>query len=371
MIIWLAAIIPIVVLVFLLLNYREQLAGIEVALLIAVPVVIIWIVKASAEYLQTQDIEYWGGWTTDTRYYEEWNEYIHRTCTRCSSYNSKGECSSYTTYDCSYVEDHPAYWEINGSNGERVSIGPSKFELLCKQFGNKQFVNMHRNYYTKNGDMYQGKWAGNAEAIEPITTQHEWSNRVQASKSVFRFQEVKDKTGLYDHPGIVDGYRQPVVLGSIAQSSGTKRMEYWNAVLGAKKKVRIYTLIYRNLPLQKALDQQALWTGGKKNEFDVAVGLDNKDHVQWADVFSWSDIESLKVEAKNYVIEQSTFNLAGFADWLGPQIDKRWVKKNFHDFDYLSVEPSTGSIILAFILSLIASIVAAIIAVKNDLRSDE
>ena len=372
MIIWMAAIIPVVTLIYLLVFYRKELVWPEVAALVGIPVIIIGIVKVSAEYSQTRDTEFWGGWVTDTRFYEDWNEYVHRTCTRqnCSGSGDSRTCTT-ETYDCSYVHYHPEFWEVNGSNGERVGIGRDRFEFLCKQFDNKVFVDMKRNYHTNDGDMYMGKWKGEADRLEPITSQHTWENRVQASRSVFRFPEVKDRSGIYDYPAISEGYRQQVVLGATKQLDGVKRMEYWNAVLGARKKVRIYTLLYRNLPLQKALDQQSLWMGGNKNELNVAVGLDNEDRVQWAHVFSWSEIEGLKVEAKNYVIGQSTFSLVGFADWLGPEVNKRWVKKNFHDFDYLRVDPPLWAVILAFILSLISSGIAAYVSVTNSKRSNQ
>lgn len=368
MVIWLSMIIPVGTLVYLLCCHRKDLIWQEVVILLAVPAVIIGIVKATAEFSQTRDTEYWGGWVVDTRHYEDWNEYIHKTCIRsypCGT-DSNGNTKHCTeTYDCSYVDYHPEYWEIRGSNEEKINISRERFELLCQKFGNKSFVELNRRYYTNDGDVYIGKWTKEEDLLEPIASIHTWENRVQASKSVFKFPEVTDKSGLYEYPDIQNSYRQSVVLGAINQPTGVKRMEYWNAVLGAKKKVRMYTLIYRNLPMQKAMDQQSLWMGGNKNELNIAVGLDNADAVQWAHVFSWSDIESLKVEAKNYIVGQSTFNLAAFADWLGPEVQKRWVKKNFHDFDYLSIDPSLWGIILAYVLSLAASLVTAYFVVNN------
>lgn len=370
MIIWGAFIIPIGVLVYLLFCYRRELVWWELLVLLAVPALIIAIVKATAEYSQTRDTEYWGGWAVDVRYYEDWDEYIHQTCTRTVSCGK--DCTTTQVYDCSYVDYHPEYWELNGSNGENVRIGRERFEFLCNQFGSKNFIDMNRNYYTTDGDMYIGKWDGKTELLEPVTSIHSWENRVQASRSVFKFEEIKDRGALYDYPGLSDGYKQPVVLGnlSVNQSLGVKRMEYWNAVLGARKRVRLYTLIYRNQPMQKALDQQSYWMGGNKNEFNIAVGLDNDDRVQWAQVFSWSDIEGLKVDAKNYIIGQSTFNLVAFADWLGPEINKRWAKKNFHDFDYLSIDPPLWAIILAYVLSVLSSFGVGIWVVNNENREE-
>lgn len=369
MIIWLAAILPVIVLAYLLSFHRKELVAWEVIILIVVPTIIVAGVRFTSEYAQTRDIEYWGGWVTDTRYYEDWNEYIHRTCTR-QSCSGTGENRSCTTefYDCSYVQYHPEHWEVRGSNNECIGIDRGRFDGLCSQFGNKSFVDLHRHYHTNDGDMYVGRFFGEREKLEPLTTSHSWENRVQASHSVFKFPEVEDRSGLYDYPGI-SAHRQPVVLGATKQTDGVKRMEYLNAVLGAKKKVRIYTLLYRNQPQQKAFDQQTYWKGGNKNELNIAVGLDNQDRVQWSKVFSWSDIEDLKIETQNFIINQSTFSLSGLADWLGPQVEKRWIKKNFHDFDYLSVDPPLWAIILAFILSLISSIVTAILVVKNEERS--
>lgn len=340
--------------------------------MLAIPVVIVLICKYTCESVQTRDIEFWGGWTKTVEYNEDWDEYIHRTCTRsypCGS-DSKGNtryCSE--TYDCSYVDYHPQYWQLNGSNGEGISVSQGKFEELAKRWNSRQFVDMHHHYYTKNGNRYVATWNNDRATIETITTQHTWTNRVKASKSVFNFEKVDPtKLGLFAVPDL-NGYQQRVILGDSSTTTvkADADLAYYDATLGAKKRLRCYILLFQDKPIQAGVDQQAYWKGGKKNEFVVTIGIDKAWNVQWCYVFSWSDVEQLKVDTKVEVMSMTKLNLNHLVEFLGVQLGKRFIKKNFHDFDYLSVDPPGWVIGLTFALTTIASVVTAICSVVNEI----
>lgn len=369
--IWFSLLIPTIVLIVLILKFNEKLVFPEVIGLVLAPIAIALICKYTCQYVQTKDIEFWGGWGRSAAYFEHWNEYIHQTCTRsypCGS-DSKGNTTYCTeTYDCSYVADHPEYWQLNGSNGEELDITKGRFEELSKRWNNRSFVNMHRNYYTINGNKYNATWDNKRETLEPITSQHNWTNKVKASKSVFNFQPVDPKKyGLFEYPPITEGYRQINILGDSSTTTVkcNTDLSYWNAVLGAKKRMRVYILIFKDKPIEAGIEQQAYWKNGKKNEFVVTVGIDKEMNVRWCYVFSWSDIEQLKVDAKNLILNSRKLDLDLFIQWFSAESQKKFVKKNFHDFDYLSIDPPGWVVLLSIILAAITSIGIAIYSVKK------
>lgn len=358
--------IPIITLTFLLIFFRKALVWQEVILLLITAPILTLIFNLCAEKALTHDTEYWGGYTQQATYEEDWDEYIHRTCTRTVSCGK--DCTTVETYDCSYVDYHPETWWISGSNGESIYIPKSRFDLLCNQFGNKTFKDMNRHYYTNDGDAYFTVWDKKEETLDTITTKHSWENRVQASGSVFKFQEVDPKKfGLYEYPNIVNDYKQQSYMGPdmVGVSTGVKRLDYWNAILGAKKRVRIYVMIYKNKPMEAAFEQENYWKGGNKNELNICVGLNDTNQVQWAHTFSWTPKEILKVEVNNFVLSKSTFNLTDLAEYVGPAVQQKWVKKNFREFDYLSVEPPQWVVYVGLTISLLVSIIIAIVSVNN------
>jgi len=370
--IWFSMIIPFVVFILVLIFFHHKLNFLEIGLMLALPLIIVFICKVSAEYVQTKDKEFWGGWVKSAEYYEDWNEYIHQTCTRsypCGS-DSKGNTQYCTeTYDCSYVQYHPEYWQVNGSNGEEIEVGKNKFEELAKRWNSRKFVDMKRRHYTNDGDKYVANGTVERSLIEPITVEHSWTNRVQASRSVFKFPEVDPKKyGLFEYPSITDWYRQKMILGD--ESTGTFKansdLAYWNAMLGAKKRLRCYILIFKDKPIESAIEQQSYWQGGNKNEFIVSVGVDKDLSVKWCHVFSWSEREGLKVDVKDYVLSMKKLDLEKLIEWMAPQLDTWFVKKNFRDFDYLQVDPPGWMIGLTFFLTALCSVVTAVVSVKNE-----
>lgn len=110
MIVYLAILIPVLAGIILWAFFKHKTTWWEFAIPFAVSLVLIATFKACSVKTQTDAVEYWSGYVTHANYYEEWNEYIHRTCTRSCGKN----CT--TTYDCSYVETHYAYWEMLDNN---------------------------------------------------------------------------------------------------------------------------------------------------------------------------------------------------------------------------------------------------------------
>lgn len=369
MIIWSAIILPLLLAGILYVIWNHRITWWELCLQITVPIIMIAGAKGCIETSQTTQTEYWGYSTTQAEYYEAWNEKVHcRHEIPCSHpvYSKDSNGKKYRSgwkhsndgYEHAFdVDEHDPYWQLVVSSGNTISVSQSTYNRLVGQFGNNTFVDLHRKYYTRNGNKYYARWMGEWDRCEPVTESHSYENRVQASKSVFNFATVNPKDhNLFEHPGI-SGYTQRCVLGEPGPSTvqGEKKIAYLNATLGASNQVRLYVLVWKNEPIQAAIDQEAYWKAGNKNEFVTCIGVNDAYEVQWSHVFSWSEMETLKAEAKQKITDQKELDLVAYADWLSQAIPEKWKRKNFHDFDYLTVDPPLSSMIWTFVITFLVS----------------
>jgi len=363
MIIWTAMLVPTLTAIILAVLFRKKVTWWEYLLMFAVPAMLIGGVKVSVEAAQVRCTEYWGAYLTEANYYEDWNEYIHKICSEsypCGT-DSEGNTTYCTRfYDCSYVDYHPEYWEVENSIGESFRVSKNYFEDLCKMWNNRTFVDMARNFHTDDGDAYTTKFDKEPAHLIPTTTEHIYENRVQASHSVFNFREFKkgeaSALGLYDHPP-VKGFTQNCILGPWAsaqdEGKGEKAIAFLNAVFGKPSKVRVYLLLWMNKPLSISHEQEAYWKGGNKNEVVVCVGVDPSYTPQWARVFGWTKNETLKIEVRNRIMSQKKLDVVDLAHALELQILGKTIRRDFREFSYLTVDPPMKAVIWTFVLTFI------------------
>ena len=381
MIIWLALVLPIPAVAVLYWKFHHRIVLWEVLIMFATPVVCVSVGKLLVDAVQSRDKEYWGGWVTQAEYYEDWNERVNCrhpiSCTHPEySTDSKGKRyqsgykhlndGHYHSYD---VDDHDPYWEVATSNGHSMKVSQQKFEALATRFGNRAFVELNRSFHTDDGDKYVALWKGERERLEPATTEHSYENRVQASTSIFNFPEIDPRENdLYEYPPITEQYYQRCVLGDAGPTTvdGEKRFQELNALLGREKELRLYVLVFRDRGMQAATDQMTYWKGGNKNELVSCVGVDANSVVQWAYVFSWTEVESIKVEARDFLAGQKALDLTAYAAWLEPVLRERWIRKRFEDFAYLTVEPPGWVIMTTFIVTFLATGAVCVFAIIND-----
>ena len=77
------------------------------------------------------DTEYLGDYVTKVRHYDEWDEWVHRTCTRTYKV---GNTTRTQTYDCSYRRYHPEKWSYFDSRGnEHFIYSKKEFDIIKKQ----------------------------------------------------------------------------------------------------------------------------------------------------------------------------------------------------------------------------------------------
>lgn len=337
-----------------------------------VPLLAIFIGKQASITSQIQDTEYWNSYATKAVYYEYWNEYIHKTCSERirTGTDSKGN-AIYTTrfYDCSYVESHSPYWEIKDNMGQVMRISASFYKQLHEQWDNQVFIDMHRPYYTVDGNAYLVSFTGKFEDVFPICKTYTYENRIQCSKSVFNFQKVdsvmQKKYQLFNYPK-PEVFAYNPILG-YSDPKASLKLQRFNAQYGATKKIHMLLLVFKDQPIDAAIMQENYWKGGNKNEFILCVGLCS-NRIDWARVISWTDVEDLKIRVARKVKEMGTFNVDSVIDCMASETSIHFVKKSFKDFNYITVEPTMQATIITFIVTLLVSVGLIVFVVNNEFR---
>lgn len=367
--IWGALIFPIVAIILASIFFTKHMAWWEYLLLLFAPLACIAIAKEISIYSQTSDTEYWNSYAVKATYFEDWNEYIHKTCSETYSCgtDSKGNTKTCTRYyDCSYVDYHPEYWQVEDNLGNTYNVSQDMFVRMTVDWKNKTFVDMNRGFYTNDGDAYVTMFNDSLSAMYPICESHTYENKIQCSKSVFNFKEVDSNTikqyQLFNYPSC-NTFNYNPILGYDDPKASLKLQRY-NALYGASKKVHMLILIFKDQPIEAAFEQMNYWKGGNKNEFILCIGLSG-NNIQWTKVISWTDNEVLKIEVAQKV-KTMGFDMNKIIDYMSQEVLTQFVKKSFKDFNYLSVEPTKTAVIVTYIIVFLLTVGLMIFSIAND-----
>lgn len=379
--------IPVIFAILLILFFSKKVTWWEMILPTVVGLVMIFGMKGCMRMSNVSDTEYISHHVVKAVYEEHWNEWIKKTCSEryaCGTETyTTGSGSSRTThtrtkyctryYDCSYCQDHPAKWYIVDDNGDSYSITQQKFEELCAKWNSRAFVEMNRRAYTIDGDEYVTTWNSDRSTVMATHETHTYENRVQASHSIYNFAEVSDsdkvQNHIFEYPEIA-GYSQNCIMSynyAVSQQQQDKANEI-NAMLGKKKQVHYFVCVWKGVPYQASVVQQAYWKGGNKNELIVCVGLDANNNVSWANVITWSEKDIVSIKIRDYVngYKGKPLDLNKLSDFSYDVIDESWERKSFHDFDFLEIELSNGQVAWIYIVVLVLTIGLSFYAVAND-----
>ena len=358
---WIGIFMPVAVAILLLIFFRKSVTFWEVGLLIVPSALLILIMNLIMVSSNESDTEYLGSYITKVVYYQAWDEEVHcRHSYDCNCSKDKdGHESCSTCYEHAYdVDYHPEHWTKVSNTGEEYEISKQNFLELQKQFATKPyFVELNRDYHSIDGDAYYTDWNKKPETSDIVTTEHTYKNKVQASKSIFKFDVIDEKAKkdwqLYDYPKKLWLY-QPMVLGRGVDYNTDKKLQYLNGYYGVNKQFRMYILFFKDQPLEVAFKQRSYWEGGNKNEFIVCVGINKLGQYKWCKCFSWMDKPDLEVRVESWFNDDKnnhSLSLEKFADWMPKQIEQHWQRKHFKDFEYLDVEISGTQ--LAWILWIV------------------
>jgi hypothetical protein len=382
MIIWFAILIPIICSFFAFIIWRKQLVIGEVLFPTVVCLVFIAVFKFTVEKIQTTDTEYQGAIITTVDYYEPWETYVRKTCSRTYKCG-KSTCTSY--YDCSYCDYNQAKFIAYDDDGRSFSVSKDLYVKLIGQWNTKQeFHELNRSINHslscgKDGDMYRITWNNEIKTVEASVLAKSYENRVQAAQSAFNYEVIEDeqarKIGLYIYPKIYQFYRQTGIMGLDDSYNNKDEVcryyEYINGDMGPTKKVKLFVLVYKNKPLDIASKQESYWCGGNDNEFVVCIGTDSNKRLQWVKPFSWTKNRRAIVEAREEIMSDSIFDPLKVANILHKNvIPNHFKRRDFKEFSYLTVEPPLWAIITTYVITALITGVSLYWGINNDYEND-
>jgi hypothetical protein len=377
MIIWLSFFIPILTTIVLLLFWGKKVAWFELVIKIVAVFLVILCAKGCSTAFLTDDDEFWTYKAVSVWHEDEWDEWIEKTCTEeyaCGT-DSKGNTKYCTrTYDCSYRDYHPDEYYFVDEYGSQHSISKEEYLKYRDMWGNNSFVEMNRDFYHIDGDAHKSVWDGKRTSIKIFVDKHTYENKIIASKNVFNFEKIAPeeavKRGLFDYPNT--NYKPSVlsVKNWPWKEAFNKDADYTNAVLGPKKQVRIWYVLFDNKPSLTGRWQESYWQGGNKNEFVICVSLDKAGKVQWCHVFSWTDNRYPVVKVQHLIAEQGIFDPLKTNLEVEKILQAQFERKHFKDFSYLEIEPTNAAIIWTYILVILFSVGSSVWIIMNEIDED-
>jgi len=339
--------IAIIVAFILYKKKKKELVWWEYVIFLGGSISLYLLLKLFLVKLITTDTEFLGGYITKTTYYEPWNEKVTVTKTKT---DSDGNTITYEEEEIKYHYEKYTY-NTNLDNNE-IRCSKKEHEEIKRLFGvYPEFKDMHRKYYTEDGDSYVYNWNKSDLTMRTITKTNLYKNPMKCSNSIFRLTKGKKDSRLFDYPEI-ERKDQRVILG-IKKTLSDQRLRVLNSKLGKNYQIRVFLLVFpESYGIKTAIDQKNYWEGGNKNELVICVGVKN-DSVKWCYPFSWCDNPEVETKIKAWYIDNPKFNITALCDYLDPTIRKYWVRKEFKDFDYITTDISIGYDIILFILVLI------------------
>lgn len=382
MAVYLAFLIPVVFAILLFIFYRHQTQWWEVSIPMVATVIFILIAKAICVHSLTEDTEWLGGYVTEVQYYQPWDEQvscrhpIYCSRTVCSGSGKTRSCHT-ERYVCGHmhpydVDYHPEHWEAITTLND-FGISQSRYNQLVLQFGTgKQFVDLHRHYHSIDGDMFSTKWDHNDEKLEPVAQEETYENRPKASHTIFHFQDL-DSTEIatykpFDYPPVID-HKQKTLLG-YSDEKAHHELQVVNSEFGKSKQVRAFLLVFKNQPREAGLIQERYWQGGNKNEIVVCVGIDKDDNIMWGHTFSWTESTGVKIKIRNAIENEQKINLSQIVNVIQDEVKFEWKRKDFHDFDYINIDPTITQIIVIYILTILVNVGLAWWIIVNDFTDE-
>lgn len=368
----LVLLIPFITCLVLFIFFRSKVNIIEYLCTLASSFLLYSIFYFVSKSIVESDTEYLGSYVESIYHEDDWDEWIHKTCTRKvpSGRDSKGNTIYKTeTYDCSYRQYHPDKWYAKPNIGSSFIIDKYEYDYWRKIWDTPEiFIDKKRRYYTIDGDAQRYDRSNEILKFWNITESHGYSNPIMRSDNIYSRKKVKNKTGLYEYPEIKNR-DQKNILGISVPSSIDKKWRYINSYYGYKHQIRIYLMFFHNKNADIAFDQINYWEGGNKNEFLIMIGLDGTANIQWAKCHSWSDKPVMDVNIESYISSfiGKNIDLNILADKVISELPN-WKRKEFKDFEYIDYEMSSTLYIWLIISMVLLSIICAYVSVTNKLN---
>lgn len=311
----------------------------------------------------THDTETWSGVITQTTYYGAWVEQYEQSHTEtyaCGS-DSKGNTRYCTrTYYTTEYAHHGGDWDVNrdfGTIQDAPDVSQEFHNYVKNNFGGKidsrytQSCTCGGHYYSGDQNAYVTQ--NHTGYIHPVTMTKSFENRIKAAPSLFSYPKVPTNITVFTWPINPDWNNSERVLGTAKFLIDTRNWDILNTTLGPAKKVNLIVVGFpAGYSMETAKWQEASWIGGKKNDLIICFAGGSKNSpAEWAYVFGWTEKTIVKVNLQD-IFTQNPINNS-IIEKVSNEVASNYVKKDWHKFDYIRIEPPTWSYWVYLVMMLL------------------
>lgn len=312
----------------------------ELGVQLAAEALVVGIAALIVSHANTTDVETWNGRVASKR--QEWTSCEHSYPCNCHTDSCGKDCTT-TTCDTCYDHANDWNWTVTTTNQEKIRI----------------------RRVDRQGVREPPRWTS-VTIGEPTAIAHDYTNYVKAAPgTLFKKQGLSAKYAavLPLYPEVHDYYREDRVITAGVE---LKRHKAWNeaiaavnADVGAAKQANVILVLVKDQPEDYALALEEAWTGGKKNDVVLVVGLTSEDQPPaWAYVMAWTDAALFKVRLRSDILAAGPLDLDRTMAILRADVGELFVRKPMADFQYLesSITPTPLQWVVAMLVSLAVSV---------------
>lgn len=286
----------------------------------------------------TRDTETWSGQIDKAVFYPEWQEEYQQMHTETTT-DSDGNSSTRVWYTTEY-RWHWDEWGAETTLGNGYGISETFFNAICKNFNSRVTEpGFKPGFHQGDPNIYVSY--NTTGFIYPVNKLFSFENRIKAAPTLFSFVKVPETAPVFAYPESIDWQTSGRLLGS-ALRIPILEWDRMNARLGPRKKVNVIMI---GFPAGTSTDlgvlQQAKWIGGKKNDLVLCFGEAAPGQTSWAFVFGWSESELVKRNLETLLLSHPVG--ADLIPAIEAEINANYTKKDWHKFDYITIEPPAWS----------------------------
>lgn len=314
------------------------------------------VVIKTDEKIKTNAKEIRSGVIESVKHEEEWEEWHPPVTDIITETDSKGNVVTRTIEKPGYWEHHKATNYIKTTDSGTKSI----YKVPDGRILNDNFVNT-----TEELEKYY-------PIGSPTASIHTYKDKVRGSYSLFKSNDIdlKEYPDLFKYPDKENEYLSVNrLLGEFNNKEEYSRhLDSINSKLNdtnnpnnkdnvkSYKQVNLIIVNFGDKGEEYGYALQDYWRNGAKNDIVVTFGTDKKGKPIWSYVFSWSEVELLKTNIRERILEVEDINKE-FKDTLediSDIIESKFERKEFSDFNYIEVKLSVFAKLMLIIVFIVA-----------------
>lgn len=286
--------------------------------------------------------------TGKTRKHDTYEDPYDCNCKKvreCSGTGSKQSCSTSNKCDTCYETHYTVKWDVQSTVGDfRIADKDSTSRLI---------------YVYPDPPRWMNVQTGDAAAKT-----HTYMNYVQAVQSSLftkdaKAEQAKFATLIPAYPDkIYDLYK---IDRFLSPGYSINDAASWNAdignmlrTLGREKQVNAIVVIAKTDDPKYEFALSTAWEGANKNDVVLVLGVKTWPKIDFVRVISWSTSTMFNVELRDEVMKLGEINRIQIMTALESNIRKSFVRKQMKDFEYLSIEVSPPTWLIALTSIFIA-----------------